>query len=58
MASQTEKPDIDTAFVGAATFHHICKESGVEPMLLCAFHSKVLACFSLICEIQIFWKLL
>ena len=43
MASRTKIPDIDITFVGAVTFHQICKESGVEPILLCTIHSEVLA---------------
>ena len=43
MASWTETLDVNIAFVGAATFHQICKESSVEPILLHAIHSKVAA---------------
>ena len=45
MASRTETldTDIDITFVGATAFHRICKESGVQPILLRAVHSEVLA---------------
>ena len=45
MASPTETSDmeIDITFISAAAFHQICKESGVQPILLCAIHSEVLA---------------
>ena len=45
MASRTETSDmdIDITFIGAAAFHRICKESGVQPILLHAIHSEVLA---------------
>ena len=35
--------DVDIAFFDAAAFHQICKESGVQPILLHAIHSEVLA---------------
>ena len=44
MASQTEILDVDITFIGATTFHQICIEAGVEPILLCPIHSKVSAC--------------
>ena len=40
MASRTETSDIDIAFVGAAAFHRICKDSGIKPILLRAVHSE------------------
>ena len=45
MASHTEMSDmdVDITFVSAAAFHQICKGSGVQPILLHAIHSEVLA---------------
>ena len=40
MASRTETSDIDIAFISAAAFHRICKDSGIKPILLRAVHSE------------------
>ena len=44
MASKLEYHGIDIALVGAILFHHACKMSGMEPMIINAVHSEVVAC--------------
>ena len=43
MASKLEYSGVDIALVGATVFHHACKMSGMEPLLLYAVHSEVAA---------------
>ena len=42
-ASRLESSDVDIAFVGAAAFHRILKDTGSEPYLLHAVSPEVLA---------------
>jgi len=43
-ASKLESDGIDIAFVSAAAFHRICKDSGEEPFLLRAVRAEAVAC--------------
>ena len=44
MSSKIKDPDkVDIALIGAAAFHRVCKESGIEPVLIRAVHSELTA---------------